>query len=140
MKFATPIALLLLLVIPYFVWLGWPRLRYRRQRDTTSLAIRVVIVVLLVLALAGTQIVQAADKLSVVFLVDASDSIDQTARFQAEKYMRDAMSHMSPEDKAGIVVFGKNALVERPVSGVKELGAITSTPIQLETNISEAIR
>src|SRR5262249_51000612 len=133
MKFATPIALLLLLVIPYFVWLGWPRLRYRRQRDITSLAIRIVIVVLLVLALAGTQIVQAADKLTVVFLVDASDSIDQTARAQAEKYIRDAMSQMSPDDKAGIVVFGKNAVVERPVSSSKDLGPITSTPIRLQT-------
>ncbi len=140
MTFANPIALVLLLAIPYFAWLGWPRVAYRRKRDTVSLALRLLVVVLLILGIAGLQTVQAADKLSVVFLLDASDSIDQAARTQAEKYIRDAMSHMGPEDRAGVVVFGKNALIERPVSTVKDLGAITSVPIRLDTNIAEAIR
>ncbi len=140
MTFSNPIALLLLVVIPYFVWLGWPRVAYRRRRDITSLAIRLVIVVMMILGLAGLQTVQAADKLSVVFLVDASDSIDQDARHAADTYIRDAMSHMGPEDRAGVVVFGKNALVDRKVSSVKELSSITSVPIRLDTNIAGAIR
>jgi uncharacterized membrane protein len=140
MTFANPVALVLLLVVPYFAWLGWPRVAYRRKRDITSLILRLVIVIFLILGLAGLQRVQAADKLAVVFLVDASDSIDQAARAQQTKYIQDALSHMGPEDRAGIVVFGKNALVERPVSSVKELSAITSVPIRLDTNIGGAIR
>src|SRR5438105_3022041 len=126
MSFSNPIALLLLLAVPYFLWLGWPRVAYRRRRDSISLVLRLLIVVLLVLALSGLQAVQAANKLSVVFLIDASDSIDQTARAQADKYIRDAMATMGAEDRAGIVVFGKNALVDRPVSVVKDPGSITS--------------
>jgi uncharacterized membrane protein len=140
MAFSNPVALVLLLAIPYFVWLGWPRVAYRRKRDATSLALRLVVVTFLILGLSGLQIAQAADRLSVVFLLDASDSIDQTARSQAEQYIRDAMARMGPEDRAGLIVFGKNALIERPVSSVKELGAITSVPIRLDTNIAEAIR
>ncbi|GAB4556180.1 MAG: VWA domain-containing protein [Anaerolineae bacterium] len=141
MRFATPVALLILLgLIPFIIWLGYPRLPYRRRRDTASLMLRLIIIILLVLGLAGLQTVQAAEKLSVVFLVDASDSLDQTARDTAENYIRDSLSRISPDDRVGIVVFGKNALVERPVSGVKEFSGITSTTIQLDTNIAEAIR
>ncbi len=140
MTFSNPIALLLLVLLLYFVWLGRPRLAYRRRRDTASLITRLVIVACLILALAGAQIVQAADKLAVVFLLDASDSIDQAARDTAQRYISDAMSRMRPEDRAGLVVFGQNALVERPLSAAKELGVIGSAPIRLNTNIAEAIR
>lgn len=140
MRFATPVALLLLLILPYFVWLGWPRLAYRRRRDIASLALRVLIVTLMILSLAGLQTVQAADKLAVVFLVDASDSIDAAARTQAEEYIRTAVGSMTPLDRAGVIVFGKNALVERPVSASKEFTGITSAPVRLDTNLAEAIR
>ena len=71
LSFANPAALLLLLTLPYFIWLGRPRVAYRRQRDWMSLALRLAIVLCLVLALAGVQTVHAADKLSVVFLIDS---------------------------------------------------------------------
>ncbi len=140
MQFATPAALILALTIPFFVWYGLPRLPYRRRRDTASLLLRLLIVALIILSLAGLQTVQASDKLAVVFLVDASDSLDAAARAQAEQYIREAMARMTTDDRAGVVVFGKNALVERPVSTVKEFGGITSTPVRLDTNIAEAIR
>lgn len=140
MQFATPAALLLALTIPFFIWYGLPRLPYRRRRDTASLILRLIIVALIILSLAGLQTVQASDKLAVVFLVDASDSLDTAARTQAEQYIREAMARMTTDDRGGVVVFGKNALVERPVSTVKEFSGITSTPVRLDTNIAEAIR
>jgi uncharacterized membrane protein len=140
MSFANPAALLLLLLIPYFIWLGRPRLAYRRRRDLTSLAVRILLVALLVFALAGVQVIRAADRLSVVFLVDASDSIDQNARQQADSYIRQSMATMGQNDRAGIVVFGANALIERPLSSAKEFTGITSTPKRQATNIAEAIR
>src|SRR5258708_8246537 len=138
MTFSNPVALVLLIAIPYFLWLGWPRVAYRRRRDSISLLLRLAIIILLVCGLAGLQTVRAADKLSVVFLIDASDSIDQSARDQADKYVRDAMVQMGPEDRAGVVVFGKNALIERPVSTSKDLGQLTSVPVRLDTNVAEA--
>ncbi len=140
MRFATPLALLLLSILPFFVYLGWPRLPYRRRRDTASLIVRTLIILALILGLAGLQTVQSADKLAVVFLVDASDSIDQPARDRAEDYIRAALQPMTPDDRAAIVVFGKNALVERPMSAAKEFAGITSTPVRLDTNLAEAVR
>jgi uncharacterized membrane protein len=140
MTFTTPLALLLLLAIPYFVSLGRPRSRANRWRERTSLGLRLAILLLLILSLAGTQMVRAADDLAVVFLVDASDSIRPDQAEQAEAYVRQAIDSMGPSDRAAVVVFGANALVDRPMSGLAELAPIASIPQSLHTDVAEAIR
>src|SRR5215216_3357095 len=140
MAFTTPLALLLLLVIPAGAYLGWPRVRFRRWRDIISLILRVVMLLLVILALAGMQTVRAADKLAVVFLMDVSDSVGQTAREAEIDYVREAMSSMAPEDLAGVIVFGGEAAVERQLSAVRELGPLRSTPSSGNTDLAEAIR
>lgn len=141
MNFTTPLALLLLLTVPYFFWLGQPRRAVgRRWRDWTSLALRILIMLLLILSLAGTQLVRAADELAVVFLVDASDSISPTQAETAESYIRTSLESMTPNDEAAVILFGANALVERPMSGLAELAPVSSVPQPLQTDIAEAIR
>lgn len=140
MTFSTPLALALLLAIPFVLFVGWPRQRFRRRRDFTSLALRTVIVLLLVLSLAGTQVTQSADRLAVVFLVDVSDSVGQSAREAQVRYIRDALAAMGPDDLAGIIVFGANALVERPLNNVRDIGPFQSAPNTGNTDIAEAIR
>ncbi len=146
MRFATPLALILLLTLPYFFWLGRPRrlspaqITRRGWREPASLGIRILIVTLLTLSLAGAQVVRAADELAVVFLIDASDSISPAQRAEAEAFVRQAVEGMKATDQAAVVVFGANALVERPMSGLAELAPITSVPQTLHTDIAEAIR
>lgn len=140
MAFSTPLALILLFTIPYFVWLARPRAQRRRWRDWLSLGLRLLIVILLVLSLAGAQAVRAADELAVVFLVDGSDSIGAAQAEQAEAFVRAAIGGMGPNDAAAVVVFGANALVERPLSSLTELAPVTSLPQGLQTNLEEAVR
>lgn len=140
MSFTTPVALVLLVAIPFVIYLGWPRYAYRRVRDTISLVLRSTILLLLVLALAGLQLVQAADRLAVVFLVDVSDSISQSVLARELEFVRESMETMSPDDLAGVVLFGANATVERQLSVVRELGPVRSTPATSNTDLAEAIR
>ncbi|MEP6987579.1 MAG: vWA domain-containing protein, partial [Chloroflexota bacterium] len=140
MTFTTPLALVLLICIPLLLYWGWPRQAYRRARDISSLILRTAITLLLVLALAGAQIVQAADKLTVIFLLDVSDSMGQQAQADGLTYVRQAISAMRPDDQAGIVLFGGKALVERPVSTSREVGRIESAPPTGNTNLEQAIR
>ena len=140
MDFTTPLALLLLLLIPYFIWLGRPNSRRGRWRDWLSLGLRLTILLLLILGLAGTRIVQAADELAVVFLVDASDSISQEEFSRAEEYVRQAIESMGTSDQAAVVLFGANALVDRPMSRLAELAPIRSIPLALHSDIAEALR
>lgn len=141
MRFTLPLALLLLLALPFIVWVGRPHPRSRRRwREWLTLGVRLLIVLLLVLSLAGAQAVRAADELAVVFLVDASDSITPQQAEQAESFVRQSVAAMAPNDRAAVVVFGANALVERPLSSATELSSLTSVPQSLNTNLAEAIR
>ncbi|MCP4418690.1 MAG: VWA domain-containing protein [Chloroflexi bacterium] len=141
MNFTTPFALLLLSILPYFFWLGQAhRGSRRRWREWASLSLRILILLLLVLSLAGTQFVRAADELAVVFLVDASDSISPTQAETAETFIRTSLENMTPNDKAAVILFGSNALVERPMSGLTELAPVSSVPQALQTDVAEAIQ
>jgi uncharacterized membrane protein len=140
MTVTTPIALILLLVIPLLIYIGWPRSRYRRTRDSISLLLRVMIVTLVVLALAGTQIVRSAERLAVVFLVDVSDSMGTQTQEAALEYIRETLPHMRADDLAGVVVFGADAQVARSMSSARELGPIRTMPDSSNTNIAAAIR
>jgi uncharacterized membrane protein len=142
-SFTNPIAFLLLLLIPYFVWVGRPfRLHNNRGRwrDWASLGLRLLILLLLVVSLAGIQLVRAADDVAVVFLIDASDSMGPEQAAAAEAYVRQAIADMPAGDQAAVILFGANALVERPMSSLAELGPIRSVPHSLHTNIAAAIR
>ncbi|MBK8430519.1 MAG: VWA domain-containing protein [Chloroflexi bacterium] len=142
MSFTTPLALLLLLAIPYAVWLGRPRPRAVRQgRAWVSLGLRLVILLGLILSLAGAQAVRTADNLAVVFLVDVSDSMSVEQVAQAEAFVGEAIAQMDPQrDQAAVILFGGNALVERPMSSATTLSPFSSIPQTLNSNMAEAIR
>jgi len=140
MNFSLPRALILLVFVPYFIWLGRPRSRHHNWRGWLSLSLRILIILLIILGLAGTQLVRASDELAVVFLIDASDSISQSQFEAAESYVRESISQMGATDKAAVVVFGANALVERPMSGLVDLAPITTVIQPLNTDIAQAIR
>ena len=89
---APHFALLLLLLLPIVWIIGFPRHAFRRRRDISSLILRSLIIVLLVLALAGIQNVQAVDRLAVVFLVDASDSMGSGSDELQLAFIREAIS------------------------------------------------
>lgn len=176
MSFTTPLALLLLLAIPYFIWLSRPQLLawlvarvanpQHQQRRTPhpsslilqpsplslqpslALLVRLLIIILLTLSLAGAQLVRAVDELAVVFLVDDSDSMLPEQAQQSQTFIRQAVAEMAVTDQAGIVLFGGNALVERPVGrwslppveANSPLPGFSSQPQRLHTNFAEAIR
>lgn len=140
MHFTTPLALLLLLTLPIFATLGWPSRGYGRSREITSLLLRLLIVLCLILALAGLELLRGSNQLATVFLVDASDSMPAQAKAAATDYIRTALQAMGPDDQAAIILFGGDALVERPMSPSKELGTFTSIPNTGQTDLAEAVR
>ncbi|GAB4579419.1 MAG: VWA domain-containing protein [Anaerolineales bacterium] len=144
MHFTTPLALLLLLTLPIFAHLGWPSRGYGRGREITSLLLRLIIVLCLILALAGLELLRASNQLATVFLVDTSDSMPAQAKAAAVGYIEAALQEMGPDDQAAIILFGGDALVERPMSPSKELGGgsrpFTSIPTTGQTDLAEAIR
>jgi len=133
---------LLLVVLPVIAWIGWPAPAKRagRTREFVSLGLRLVIVLGLILSLAGMEIVRSGEELAVVFLVDVSDSIPPAAVAAETGYLRSALAAMGPDDQAAVILFGADALVERPMSAGRELGTIASVPVTTQTDLAEAIR
>ena len=151
MSFTTPVALLLLLLLPLIARLVWPCRTSAGTRQPGArplsgrlgLILRLLIVALVVLSLAGTQLVRAVDDLAVVFLVDVSDSMGDDNTAAAEQFVRAAVAEMAPNDRAGIILFGGNALVEqplRPSDALTDLSPFASQPARIATNLAEAIR
>lgn len=140
-RFLSPATLWLLLVIPLAVGLALlGRARLPRKRRWASLGLRVLILALLILAVAGAQIRRPVSQLAVAFLVDASDSVSPAAREQASEFIRAALKAMPDGDEAAVVVFGKDALVERTASAARTLPDLASVPIATRTDIAEAIQ
>src|SRR3954451_23828767 len=146
--FVQPIFLvLLLLLVPLWVlvWVGQsPRSQIRRRVATwrvwTAAVLRSVIFVALVFALAGAQWMRTAANMTTVFVLDSSDSISPVARAQGESYIADALQHMPPGDRASVVVFGADAVVERPPSGDQHLDRLQVLPDRSATDIGGALR
>ena len=131
-SFITPAALALLALLP-LLWafaLLTPR-RTASWRFWTSLLLRSVILAALALALAGAQLISPARSLTTIFLLDASDSVAPAQRERAQNYINDALGTMPPNDRAAVVVFGQNALVERAPASLMPLGRLSSVPIAI---------
>ena len=82
-------------------------------RRRVALVVRSLLLAALVFALAGFQLVLPVDRLATVFVVDLSDSVGNAGREDALAFLRETLKERPDGDVAGIVAFGKEALVER---------------------------
>src|SRR5688572_7074652 len=88
----------------------------RRARRALGVALRTLAVVALALALSGARWVRANDRLTVIFCLDWSDSVDPRAKKDALGAIEAAVRPLaargdrgSLEDRVGLVVFGAEA-------------------------------
>lgn len=167
MTFQSPLYLLLLLVIPYFIWLANPKITviarrmllrrgnppHERQtasaikpprsdvsgREKLSLTLRLLLLLCLILALAGFSIASTSEQLSVLYLLDVSDSVSQSQQAEALAFIEQNIASKPPDDLAGLIVFGGNALVEIPLSKSPNIDGIRSTPNTNQTDIAESL-
>lgn len=116
--FDHPTYLWLLLAIPLLWWIGYKSLgalgRYRRW---IALSFRTVVWTTIVFALAGVQLVWVSDQMTVMYLLDQSESIPQAKRQVMLDYViRNVRRNRVHDrnDRAGIVVFGRDASIEIP--------------------------
>jgi uncharacterized membrane protein/Mg-chelatase subunit ChlD len=116
--FVHPWYLTLLVLLPLLWGFSFHSLaglgRYRRL---FALAFRSAVFLLIVLALAEVQTLRTSDKLTVTYLLDQSASIPVAQRQAMLEYVRQAVArhrNAEREDCAGIIVFGREAVIEVP--------------------------
>jgi hypothetical protein len=90
--FESPGYLLLLVLVPWAVWLSFHRLRsFGIFRRLTAIALRTSVMVLLILALAEVQMVRISDRMTVLYLVDESLSVPEDRRLAEARYVNAAI-------------------------------------------------
>ena len=141
-SFDAPLALLLLVpAIGLTLALhAASRRRLGAGRRRMALLVRMVLLIGLVFALAGFQLVRPVDRLATVFVVDMSDSVGNAGREDALAFLRESLDLMRGDDVAGIVAFGKDALVERLPSDVTEIARIASVPTRSASDVGASLR
>jgi uncharacterized membrane protein len=140
--FDAPLALLLLIpaVLLTVVLHVGARRRMGSGRRRAALLVRTLLLAVLVFALAGFQLVLPVDRLATVFVVDLSDSVGNAGREDALAFLRETLKERPDGDVAGIVAFGKEALVERLPSDLADIDRLASAPVKSATDIGAALR
>ncbi|TAK24919.1 MAG: VWA domain-containing protein [Chloroflexota bacterium] len=141
LSFSNPWLLVALpILLPAFYVIGRGRMaRLPAWLRRAALVTRLTIIALLVIALARPLIGRASGATSVVFAVDRSLSVSSDARAAADSFVAQALALTSSDRRAGIVGFGRDTAIERPIDGP----AGVTQPVVLQTDgsdMSEAIR
>ena len=116
--FENPNYLWLLLGLPVLWFVGYESLAVLgRFRRWFALAFRTLVWSAIVVALAGVQMVWVSDRVTVMYLLDQSESIPEAKRRVMLDYVtRNVARHRKSEreDRAGIIIFGRDASIELP--------------------------
>ncbi|HEY3068561.1 MAG TPA: VWA domain-containing protein [Methylomirabilota bacterium] len=108
--------------------------------DRWALALRTALVMILALTLFKPTLPRWVDRLNVVFLLDYSDSVSLAARERAYRFAADAVKHMKAGDRASVIVFGEDAVVDQPLAQRSTLDRPRSEVVGSRTNIFQAIQ
>ncbi|HXG24157.1 MAG TPA: VWA domain-containing protein [Chthonomonadales bacterium] len=141
MGFSHPLYLLLLLpslVVLFLLSSGMHGMTRLRKR--IAIALRAVILLLLVLALAGFQTVRPNKGVTTLFVLDLSASMSAQALEVAQNFIRRSLQALGPDDRAGLVVFGKEPVIDVNVGSLRSLGKIYAHPDPTASDIAAAIR
>jgi len=110
--------LLLLVLLPAFWLLGRKSLSgLGTVRWLLAIGLRSAVVVLIVCALAEMQLLQISEKVTVIYVLDQSESVPLNQRQAMLDYtMREVAEHRGEQrgDRAGVIVFGRTASMEVP--------------------------
>lgn len=142
--FESPWYLLLLALLPA-IWI----FSYRSLsglgtlRRFLALALRTALLLLIVFSLAEIQVVRNSDRLTVIYLLDQSLSIPEVQRERMVEYVNKSIeTHRERDDRAGVIVFGKQAAIEvPPFDEDVRVGNRIEAPLDPEhTNLADALK
>ncbi|MEM8734751.1 MAG: vWA domain-containing protein, partial [Planctomycetota bacterium] len=150
-SFEYPWLLILLIAIPVLWVTSYQSLASLGPgRRMGALTFRSILMLLIILAIAGIQWVWISDKVTVIYLLDQSDSIPRAKRDVMLDYaIQSVKKHRDKQrgDLSGLIVFGREAAIEFPpfdddlpfVEGVESyLGRTDATNLESALKLAQA--
>ena len=112
-------------------------------RRVLAVTVRSLVIIVLAMTLARIVKVTRNDDLTVLFLMDRSNSVDKLQQ-EVEQYIYDASQNAKPDDRVGLIDFASGAYLEQlPMRGGYSdqlLGRLPAVPNPDRTDIASAIR
>lgn len=141
-QFTHPYWLLLALpALAWVFWLAWKTdVQITSWRRWTALGLRAVICLSLVLALAGLQWLLPVEGMNVFFVLDRSDSIPSHQQDAAKSLVNRMAGQKKKEDKAGVIIFGTDASIDRMPNAAIDLEKVEAVVDTQRSDLASAIR
>jgi uncharacterized membrane protein len=142
LTFDEPAWLWALLTVPVLVAVSWRVLvALAPWQRILALAVRSTVLTLIILCLAGVNYVRTNDDLTVIFLLDRSNSIPKVKHDQQEAFIRDVADLAPEKDRVGVVTFDGQSYVEQlPIRGGVFVEAFPETVMPDRTDLTGAVR
>jgi uncharacterized membrane protein len=130
------------LLLPPLVWISLRSLSgLGTFRKILAIVLRSSVIAMIVLALAEMQTVRRSDRLTSMFVLDASNSIPREQQTAAIDYAKAASRKRRKDDLSGLIVFGKTPRVEVPPAPSElNLLGVESTIDPENTDLGEALK
>ena len=142
--FASPWYLLLLGLLPVLWWFSFRSLAgLGNIRRLIAIGLRTLVLLLLISAIADIEFRRTSDRLTVIYLLDQSLSIPESQRKEMIDFVNAAiMQHRDNQDRAGVIVFGREAAIEIPPfdDDVQIPGSIETMTDPEYTNLASALK
>ncbi|WP_425448134.1 VWA domain-containing protein [Dethiothermospora halolimnae] len=139
-SFINPgILLIIPIILAVIIYTAIKLNRINKRKLKPILIVRSIIAILLILALSGLHIKMSLDSISTVFLVDLSESVSGNQE-KFKSFIKESIKDKSPNDKVGIVTFGKKGEVEYPLFKEMKNIEFLTTPGEDFTNIEKGLK
>lgn len=140
-RFADPLYLWLLLLLPVVVWMALSLRGMSTGRKWAVIAVRTLMLAALILALSRVELKRDSTELSVLYLLDQSDSIPVDLVDDQLNLITDLSKQAGKKDSTGIIAFAaKPSLESAPTNPFTFEGRILSEIGGESTDISAALR
>ena len=144
--FDAPGYLWLLMLLPLVAIYGYRHLQsLGRLRCLLAVVLRVLVIAAVVLAIAGARLAWTTDRVSVMYVLDQSESINVDQRERLYEYARrNAAEHRSAsrEDLVGVILCGADASIEVPPFHDDLPSVSGRSPVEIRTdatNLEQAL-
>ncbi len=141
MKFGQPWVLLLLLLLPGLLLAARKsRSGLERGRSWVASFLRILLFTAAVFALADAQHVSKSWRTATMFLLDHSFSVPFEVKQNATAWINEQLAKVPKEDVAGVILFGREAMIEQPPRQQPGQAALASVVGRTATDLGAAIR
>ena len=130
--------LILIPILIFFIYYSVKKFRSNSKNDTLILISRIIIFTLLLLSFANITVSIKGKNISTVFLLDVSESIS-SFKNNGESFINNALEIMPKGNKAGVILFGDNAKVDKIIDNKSSYKSLNSSPVSTATNIQSAV-